>query len=103
MSEPAPPRAFEPDDFFYRAIPEVYIDVKRRRLSPGAFSNTSHTDEMSVDWALLSTAAETQARWDRPVAIGQFRKQVCDDLEQRCAYQPLPYNRAHCAVIGRKP
>lgn len=103
LTGPQPLRPFEPDDRFFRLIPQVFIDSKRGRISPGAFSNTTGTDEMSVDWALLSTAAESQARWPRPAAVGQFTKQLCDDLQQSCGYQPLPENLAHCAVVGRKP
>ena len=103
MTASRPPRGFEPDDLFFRAIPQEFVDLKRKRISPGAFSNTTRTEEMSVDWAFLSTASESMARWAKPVAIGQFVKRICDDLQQQCVYQPLPENPAHCAVIGRKP
>ncbi|MHB8574043.1 MAG: methionine synthase [Dehalococcoidia bacterium] len=83
-----------------RSPKRIYIDSKRERISAGAFSNTTGTDEMSVDWALLSPAAESMARWSKPVAIGRFSKQVCDDLGQRCEHQPLAENPAHRGVIG---
>lgn len=96
-------RPFQPDDLFYRLIPQVFIDVRRRRISPGAFSNTSQTNEMSVDWAQLSTPAESAARWKAAIAVGQFAKQACDELQQTCLYQPVSNNPAHCAVVGAKP
>ena len=117
MTEPRQPRPFQPNDRFFRLIPEVYIDDKHRRISPGAFSNTSGTLKMSVDWAHLSTPQESAKRWENTRAVGQFVQQDATDAlasdmptvlpaelqNQQYDYDPIPNNRSHCNVTGKKP
>jgi len=95
-------RSFEPDDLFYRQIPQDFINVRKGRISAAAFQNTTGTLEMSVDWAYLCTPdAVMKRRPDR--AVSQFRKQLCDELGQECHHDPVPENEAHCSIVGDKP
>ena len=99
---PLPPRPFQADDVFYRLIPQLFINVRKHRISAGAFDNTTGTNEMSADWALLTTPEQSMAPMPSR-AVGRFTKQLCDDLEQTCRYAPVPGNDVHCDIVGAKP
>ena|SRR6266508_520670 len=72
-----PPRPFHADDLFYRQIPQEFINLRKGRISAAAFQNSTGSNEMSVDWAWLTTAAQTMAR--RPErGVSQFAKQLCE-------------------------
>lgn len=98
------PRPLVADELFYRAIRDIYIK-EDGSVSPGAFSNTTGTDAMSVDWAELSTAAETIARfpqWPLPKGVVAVPVQRFWDCQQAIVYDEMPTNPAHSLVYGEK-
>lgn len=99
---PIPPRPFNATDIFYRQIPQEFVNARKGRISAAAFQNTTGTMDLSVDWALLCTPAQSMLR--RPNrAVGQFSKRVCDEQRQMCVYDPVHGNDAHCTIRGEKP
>jgi len=92
------------DELFYRAVRDIYIK-EDGSVSPGAFSNTTGTDAMSVDWAELSTPAETIARfpqWPLPRGVVAVSVRRFWDCQQSIVYDEMPANPAHSLVLGEK-
>lgn len=96
------PRALTDDDPFYRAIRDVHIKTNGR-ISPGAFSKTTGTIRMSVDWGQKSTPKETLDRfkhWPDRKAVASIAAKVCWDREQSLDFKPCPSNPSHSEVVG---
>ena len=96
------PRALSDDDPFYRAIRNLHIKPDGR-ISPGAFSKTTGTNRMSVDWAQKSTPEITLARfecWPDRKAVVSITAKVCWDRSQSLDFKPLPDNPSHSEVVG---
>ena len=99
------PQPLEEDDEFYRALRPEWIKGGGK-ISPGAFSNASQTDRMSVDWADRSTPQQTFDRWtvwgeDRGVA--SITAGLSWNNAQGIEYTPDESNPAHSDVVGDKP
>ena len=98
------PRPLVPDELFYRAVQRVFIKPNGS-ISPGAFSNTKGTSELSVDWDHLSTPEETIGRfpqWELPKGVVAVTAQQFWNCEQTLVYDPIPGNPAHSSVHGEK-
>lgn len=99
------PRRLLHDDEFYRAINPKFHLKPDGRLSSAAFSNTSNTQEMSVDWAELSTPAETVGRfpdWPAGKCVASVTAGTCWNLDQSIEFSPTPHNPAHTGIVGVK-
>ena len=96
------PRPLVDADDFYRAIRSLHVRPNGR-LSPGAFSKTTGTNRMSVDWAELSTPEETIARFSTEqdwAGVAAIDAQTCWSFDQTLEYSPLPGNPSHSEVVG---
>ena len=103
------PRDLLPDDEFYRAFRPGLYKRDDGTISPGAFSNTTGTDRMSVDWAERSSPEETFDRWTRwgdDRGVASITAELCWENEQSIEYAPIkdqpgePDNPAHSDVVG---
>ncbi len=98
------PRPLATDEPFYQAVRDIYIK-EDGSVSPGAFSNTTGTDAMSVDWADFSSPAETITRfpqWPSPKGVVSVPAQRFWDCQQTIAFDELPTNPAHSLIYGEK-
>ena len=98
------PRPIKVDDLFYRAINPLYVR-EGGKISPGAFSNASETNGMSVDWVARSTPQETYDRWPQwgdCRGVASITAGVCWQNDQKFEYAPKEDNCAHSDVIGEK-
>lgn len=87
-----------------RRIPEQWIveDNGIKRISSGAFENTSGTLEMSIDFSSkLSSPADTLRKYPKSF-LASFTAKCARDLKQGVIAQPLPDDTAHGAVCGEK-
>jgi hypothetical protein len=87
---------FRPDDQFYRYIHPKLADEEGWPNS-GAFDD----DELSVDWARLTTLNEALVARPRHGVVA-ITKATCDELGLDVRHDPLPGNPAHCLILGRK-
>lgn|GEM_PF-7080768 len=86
---------------FLRWVPDLYIHSDGS-ISPGAFSNTSGTERMSVNWAALSSVQDTLAGREN-CGVVSITSEFCMDLYQEIERTPTKDNAAHCDVVGHKP
>lgn len=99
------PRRLIHDDEFFRAInPKAHLKPDGK-LSSAAFSNSSNTNEMSVDWAERSTPAETVGRfphWPAGKFVASITAGTCWSLDQSIEFSPTTHNPAHTGIVGAK-
>ena len=98
------PRPLEEDDEFHRAIHPDFMK-SGGRISPGAFSNATGTDRMSVDWASMATLQQTFDRWTvwgDGRGVASITAKLCWSSGQTIEYTPNETNPAHSEVIGNK-
>lgn len=99
------PRSLRDDDEFYRAInPDVHLKPNGT-LSSAAFCNSTNTNELSVDWAELSTPAQTVGRfpnWPAGKCVASVTAETCSVHNQSIEYSPTRKNPAHSGIIGNK-
>ena len=98
------PRPLEASDEFYRAIFPTYMK-KDGGISYAAFSNTTDTDRMSVDWADKSTPQQTFDRWAKwgPCrGVVSITAELARNNVQHIEYRPKKTNHAHSDVVGGK-
>lgn len=98
------PRPLEDDDEFYRAIHPNFMK-EGGGISPGAFSNASQTDRMSVDWAEMATPQQTLDRWEKwgeGRGVASITAGLSRNNGQRIEYTPDESNPAHSDVVGDK-
>ena len=88
------------EDELYRRFLDVWLKDDGS-ISSAAFQNTSHTDEMSVDLARLTTPEKTVSQYPTCGVVG-FLAGLARKLEQRVLYDPIPGNIAHSKVKGHK-
>ena len=96
------PRPLTDGDQFYRAIRGVHLH-DNGRISPAAFSKTTGTDRMSVDWAEKATPVETFNRfehWPDRKGVASITAEVCWDRGQALDFKPCPGNPSHSEVVG---
>jgi len=73
----------------------------RGKLSSGAFSNSTGTNGMSVDWAARATPQQTAGRWPG-WGVALITAATCYKSNQTVEYTPEECNPAHCDVVGKK-
>lgn len=93
--------SFAPEDEFLRWVHENYVHTDGS-VSPGAFSNSSGTQRMSVNWSALSSVKDTLADRNN-FGVVSITAQLCWDLSQEIEKTPTVSNPAHCDVVGDKP
>ena len=87
-------------DELYRRFPKLYLRPDGT-LSPGAFNNTTDTDEMSVELAKLTIPQKTAL--DNPTfGVASFQAGLARSLNQEVFHDPQPCNNAHSTVRGQK-
>lgn len=84
----------------YRRIREDCIK-EDGTISSAAYSNTSHTDDMSVNLARLTTSEKTIAGFKK-FGVAKFLAGFARGLNQKVIHDPTPDNHAHTTVRGRK-
>ncbi len=97
-------------DDLYKRVHQVHIT--QHGIEPNAFKNLpklpadqKESEYMSVDWAKYSTPEETRAREgkaDFNAVVLLKAGKVRSLPEQRIEHLPIPANRSHSGVIGRK-
>ena len=96
------PRQLVGEDKLYRVIRGLHLKDDGR-ISPGAFSKTTGTIRMSVDWSEKSTPQESIDRfpqWDDRKAVASVTAETCWEQKQSLDYKPLLDNPAHSEVVG---
>ena len=88
------------EDELYRRFLDVWLKDDGS-ISSAAFQNTSHTDEMSVDLARLTTPEKTVSQYPT-CGVAGFLAGLARKLEQRVLHDPIPGNIAHSKVKGQK-
>ena len=94
------PQVFAATDEFLRRIPPDSVNPDGSIMSK-AFSNTTNTDGMSVNWANLSSVEEMLKGYES-YGVVSITAELCWKLNQKIKQSPTPENPAHCDVIGRK-
>ena len=95
-------------DLLYMRVHQVHL--RDNSLSPKVFINHGEGDEegMSTDWNKYSTPEETRNRIyaKKPTWKGGVIQMVVEDVwkipDQVVQHAPLPDNRAHTNIKGRK-
>lgn len=88
------------DDELYRRVPDYWIH-EDGTPSSAAFSNTSKTDDMSVDLARLTSPQKTISEYTN-FGIASFLAGYARKLNQKVLHDPIPENLAHSNVRGKK-
>jgi hypothetical protein len=87
-------------DGLYRRFPKQYIHDDGT-ISPGAFQNTSGTNDMSVDLARLTTPKQTASN-SIECGVVCFSAGFARRLNQEVLHTPEDSNHAHSTVRGKK-
>jgi hypothetical protein len=88
------------EDQLYRRFLDVWLKDDGS-VSSAAFQNTSHTDEMSVDLAKLTSPEITVSKYPT-FGVAGFLAGLARKLQQRVLHDPIPENIAHSNVKGQK-
>lgn len=94
-------RDFAPDDEFLRRIPLDCVKPDGS-LASKAFANSTNTDRMSVNYALLSSIEHTLTGYTG-FGVTSITAELCWTLNQKVERTPNEDNPAHCDVVGPKP
>lgn len=94
-----PEEIFDEDEL-YRRFLSVWLKDDGS-ISSAAFQNTSHTDEMSVNLARLTTPERTVAPYPTYGVAGFFAC-LARKLDQQVLHDPTRGNVAHSKVKGQK-
>jgi len=89
------------DDEMYRRFSENFLK-DNGKISSAAFQNTSDTDEMSSDLAILTTPHETALN-NPNFGVASFYAGGARELDQKVFHNPVEDNPAHSTIKGRKP
>ncbi len=100
MADGVAPEEIPDSGLVFRRIHHVFFDAETGHISSGAFDG----HEMSVNWGQYATAEGTalQDATANTVAVVSLLTGFCRTVEQTVVHDPLPDNRAHSLVRGRK-
>lgn len=87
-------------DELYRRVAEYWIK-ENNLISSAAFTNTSDTDEMSVDLSRLTTPQATTLN-EPNYGVASFLASIARELDQEVFHSPNQDNLAHSTVKGKK-
>jgi len=100
MANGVAPEEIPNSALLFRRIHRVFFDSETGHISSGAFDG----QEMSVNWEQYASAEQTalQDSSANTEAVVSLLTDFCRGVEQVVVHDPVPENRAHSLVRGRK-